>query len=93
MYNNFIDMSIVSIISVQQAVLAVTNTNEGVGFVDQSTGPTVNTTVYTGQLFPNLGLREVQEAASLYSGLGTPLEQVNLMMSESKEDYAINACK
>ncbi|THV01067.1 alpha/beta-hydrolase [Dendrothele bispora CBS 962.96] len=63
--------------------LGVTNTNEGVNFVDQSTGPTVNTTVYAGQLFPNLGLRLQQKAARQYAGLGTPLNQVNRMMGEA----------
>ncbi|KAK7461911.1 hypothetical protein VKT23_008342 [Stygiomarasmius scandens] len=66
-----------------QVYLAVTNTNEGINFVDQSTGPTVNTTVYAGQLFPNLGLEQQQEAAKQYAGLGTPLNQVNLMMGEA----------
>ncbi|KAK7462813.1 hypothetical protein VKT23_007393 [Stygiomarasmius scandens] len=66
-----------------QAYLAITNTNEGVSFVDQSTGPTVNTTVYAGQLFPNFELEQQQEAARLYAGLGTPLDQVNRMMGEA----------
>jgi len=60
----------------------MTNTNEGISFVDQSTGPTVNTTIYAGQLFPNFELEQQQETARLYAGLGTPLDQVNRMMGE-----------
>ncbi|KAF5367116.1 hypothetical protein D9758_003854 [Tetrapyrgos nigripes] len=66
-----------------KAVLTVTNTNEGVSFVDQST-ENVNTTFYIEQLFPNLGLQEIQQAVRLYTGLGlTPLQQAELIMGES----------
>ncbi|THU83161.1 alpha/beta-hydrolase, partial [Dendrothele bispora CBS 962.96] len=42
-----------------QALFAMTNTNEGINFVNQ-TAP-ANATVYAGQLFPNFGLEQDEE--------------------------------
>ncbi|THU75139.1 alpha/beta-hydrolase, partial [Dendrothele bispora CBS 962.96] len=56
-----------------QAIFAMTNTNEGTDFVNQ-TAP-ANATVYAGQLFPNFRLEQDEEVARLYADVGTPLDQ------------------
>jgi len=66
-----------------KALLSITNSNEGYIFVNQSTGPTVNVEQYTSSLFPRFGQKESASTAALYAGLGTPLDQVNLIMGES----------
>ncbi|KAF9268298.1 alpha beta-hydrolase [Marasmius fiardii PR-910] len=64
-----------------EALLAVTNANEGQDFVNQ-TAP-ANVTNYAGQLFPNFGPRQEVDVAQLYSGLGSQLDQENLVMGEA----------
>ncbi|THV05588.1 alpha/beta-hydrolase [Dendrothele bispora CBS 962.96] len=64
-----------------QAILAMTNTNEGISFVNQ-TAP-ANATVYAEQLFPNFGLEQDEEVARVYADVGTPLDQVNRIQGES----------
>ncbi|KAF5358811.1 hypothetical protein D9758_008542 [Tetrapyrgos nigripes] len=64
-----------------RALLAVTNTNEGVIFVNQTVNQ--NTTFYAEQLFPKFGLEQAQETARQYAGLGSQLNQTNLIHGES----------
>ncbi|KAK7461933.1 hypothetical protein VKT23_008364 [Stygiomarasmius scandens] len=59
----------------------MTNTNEGVHFVNQ-TAP-ANATSYAGQLFPNFGIEQDRETGELYAGVGDPLNQVNRIQGES----------
>ncbi|KAE9408455.1 alpha/beta-hydrolase [Gymnopus androsaceus JB14] len=65
-----------------KALLAVTNTNEGVIFVNQ-TNPITNVSLYAGTLFPKFGPKEDSETAEIYASLGTPLEQDDTIMAES----------
>jgi len=37
---------------------------------------------YIAQLFPLLGQKEIDAAASQYEGLGTPIEQATVIMGE-----------
>jgi len=60
----------------------MTNTNEGVHFVNQ-TAP-ANATFYAGQLFPNFGVEQDRETGELYAGVGDPLNQVNRIQGECK---------
>jgi hypothetical protein len=71
----------------QQGILAVTNTNEGVASVDQ-TAPQ-NTTLYAGQLFPKFSAEQAQAVARQYAGLGSPLNQTNLIQGECKHRLAL----
>ncbi|KAE9401270.1 alpha/beta-hydrolase [Gymnopus androsaceus JB14] len=65
-----------------QALLAVTNTNEGVLFVDQ-TGVVMNTSVDAGELFPNFGPEQDDEAAKQYVGVGNSiLEEIDAIMGD-----------
>ncbi|KAF5336306.1 hypothetical protein D9758_014477 [Tetrapyrgos nigripes] len=64
-----------------QALLAVTNTNEGLIFVNQTANQ--NTTFYAEQLFPNFGIQQDRETARQYAGLGSQLNQINLIQGES----------
>lgn len=57
---------------------------EGADFVNQSIADTVQVPDYISQLFPNLGAKDVQAAASLYSGLGSSIAQVIAIMGESR---------
>ncbi|KAF8969096.1 Alpha/Beta hydrolase protein [Flammula alnicola] len=66
-----------------QIVLSVTNANEGIAFVNQSTANTVQVPQYIAQLFPNLTPIETEAAAAQYAGLGSNIVQVNAIMSES----------
>ncbi|KAF5358812.1 hypothetical protein D9758_008541 [Tetrapyrgos nigripes] len=65
-----------------QALLSVTNTNEGVSFVNQ-TNLGVEAATYAVTLFPNFGAVQEQEVARIYAGLGSPLNQANRIMGES----------
>ncbi|KAF8824788.1 hypothetical protein HHX47_DHR7000555 [Lentinula edodes] len=65
-----------------RAFLAITNTNEGNDFVDQ-TGVVMNTSIYAGQLFPKFGSAQDNEVAKQYAGLGTTLNQINNIMGDS----------
>ncbi|KAJ6585083.1 Alpha/Beta hydrolase protein [Mycena capillaripes] len=62
-------------------VLSVTNTNEGIIFVDQTA--TYDVAEYVRNLFPLVGVKESNAAASIYESLGSPLDQVNAIMTES----------
>ncbi|KAI3615392.1 cephalosporin esterase [Moniliophthora roreri] len=64
-----------------KAVLAVTNTNEGPPFVNQSAP--ADAARYASSVFPRLGPREVMEAAKQYAAVGSPLDQVNQIMTDS----------
>ncbi|KAE9383198.1 alpha/beta-hydrolase, partial [Gymnopus androsaceus JB14] len=64
------------------AYLAVTNTNEGVLFVD-ATGVVMNTSIYAGELFPKFGAAQDAEVAQQYTGLGTTLDQIIAIMGDS----------
>ncbi|KAJ8083145.1 hypothetical protein PM082_009014 [Marasmius tenuissimus] len=64
-----------------EALLAVTNTNEGVTFVNQ-TAP-ANVTSFARNLFPKFGPKEQAAVAQQYEGLGSQLDQVNLIMAEA----------
>ncbi|KDR83231.1 hypothetical protein GALMADRAFT_221150 [Galerina marginata CBS 339.88] len=68
-----------------QALLSVTNTFEGTGFVNQSTADTVQVTNYVSQLFPNLGTTDAQTAAAMYAsaGLGSNINQAIGIVGES----------
>ncbi|KAJ6462025.1 Alpha/Beta hydrolase protein [Mycena vitilis] len=62
-------------------ILSVTNTNEGVLFVNQTAEYDV--AEYASNLFPLFGARESNATAAIYKSLGTPLEQVTAIMAES----------
>ncbi|KAJ6462036.1 Alpha/Beta hydrolase protein [Mycena vitilis] len=63
-----------------EVLLSVTNTNEGVIFVNQTAE--YNVAEYAGNLFPLFGAKERNATASVYKLLGSPLDQVNLIMTE-----------
>ncbi|KAJ6526943.1 alpha beta-hydrolase [Mycena vulgaris] len=63
------------------ALLSVTNTFEGNGFVNQSIASTA--AQYAFDLFPNLGRIQAATAGALYSGLGTSVFQDNAVHGES----------
>ncbi|KAG6906474.1 hypothetical protein DXG01_013780 [Tephrocybe rancida] len=62
------------------ALLSVTNTFEGVMFVDRGTASTINVPQYIGGLFPTFGEREIEKAAALYAGLGSPIDQAEFAL-------------
>lgn len=62
-------------------LLAVTNTYEGVGFVNAST--TSTPADYISNLFPLLSGSAVAKAAELYSSLGSTIDQIGLIMGET----------
>ncbi|KAL0578550.1 hypothetical protein V5O48_003451 [Marasmius crinis-equi] len=64
-----------------QALLAMTNTNEGVNFVNQSAP--ANITSYAGLLFPKFGPEQEANVTQLYSEQGTQLDQENRVMAEA----------
>ncbi|KAJ8083146.1 hypothetical protein PM082_009015 [Marasmius tenuissimus] len=64
-----------------EALLAVTNTNEGVNFVNQ-TAP-ANVTSYAGKLFPKFGPEQEAAVTQQYDGLGSQLNQTNAIMGEA----------
>ncbi|KAH9481796.1 putative secreted lipase [Psilocybe cubensis] len=66
-----------------QIILSVTNTFEGVAFVNQATANTVQVADYASQLFPNFTPQQAQAVAAQYAGLGTNIFQVNAIMGES----------
>ncbi|KAL0566001.1 hypothetical protein V5O48_016020, partial [Marasmius crinis-equi] len=63
------------------ALLAVGNTNEGVLFVNQ-TAP-ANVSQFARDLFPKFGPREADAVIQQYKGLGTELDQENLVLGEA----------
>jgi hypothetical protein len=58
----------------------VTNTNEGIIFVNQN--GEFDVAQYVRGLFPLFSAKESTAAAVLYSSVGSPLEQVNAIMGE-----------
>lgn len=68
----------------QDVYLAVTNTNEGPGFINPQTPATVNVQNYVTKLFPKFRPQDAAAAAAQYHGLGTPLNQITLIMGEGK---------
>ncbi|KAF9557097.1 alpha/beta-hydrolase [Agrocybe pediades] len=66
-----------------EILYSVTNTFEGVAFVNQATANTVQVADYVTQLFPNISPAQAQAAAAQYAGLGTNIFQVNGIMGES----------
>jgi len=67
--------------NIQDALLAVHNTNEGVLLVNQTTPP-LTASDYVAQLFPKLTSQEIGTVAELYAGLGSDVAQDNLIMGE-----------
>ncbi|PBK93163.1 alpha/beta-hydrolase [Armillaria gallica] len=66
-----------------EALMSITNANEGSLFVNQSTASTVQIPEYLTQLFPSLSAQNRDVAVEKYSGLGAPIDQVNAIMGES----------
>jgi hypothetical protein len=66
----------------QKMVLSMVNSHEGDVFVDQTTAATVQIPNYVANLFPNLGAQDITAAAQLYQGLGSNIEQANLIAGE-----------
>ncbi|KAJ7366930.1 Alpha/Beta hydrolase protein [Mycena albidolilacea] len=62
-------------------LLSVTNTNEGLIFVNQSVQYDV--AEYVRTLFPLFGAKESDAAAAIYGSLGSPLDQVTQIMTDS----------
>jgi hypothetical protein len=60
----------------------VTNTFEGVKFVDQTTADTANATAYALELFPDFGPPQADKVGAFYTGLGTQLFQETALMGE-----------
>ena len=67
--------------NIQDALLAVHNTNEGVLLVNQ-TAPPLTASEYVAQLFPKLRSQEIAAVTELYAGLGSDVAQENLVMRE-----------
>ncbi|KIK58006.1 hypothetical protein GYMLUDRAFT_171652 [Collybiopsis luxurians FD-317 M1] len=66
-----------------EALLAVTNTNEGVIFVNQ-TGVVMNTATYAGELFPKFSQAQKAEVAKQYANVGgSTLGAINNIMGDS----------
>ncbi|KAJ4480045.1 Alpha/Beta hydrolase protein [Lentinula aciculospora] len=65
-----------------KALLAITNSNEGTIFVNQ-TDPITNVSLYASELFPKFGPRIANATAQLYAPLGSPLQQDDLIVGES----------
>lgn len=66
-------------------MLSFTNSDEGSLFVNQSSS--VDVANYVAQLFPLFGQKEIDAAAALYAGLGTPLAQATAIMGEGVLGY------
>ncbi|KDR78749.1 hypothetical protein GALMADRAFT_63744 [Galerina marginata CBS 339.88] len=68
-----------------QIVYSVTNTFEGINFLNASTAATLQVPTYVSQLFPNFGNNEVQAAVAQYAnaGLGSNFNQAVGIMGES----------
>ncbi|KAJ7258057.1 alpha beta-hydrolase [Mycena haematopus] len=62
-------------------LLSITNTNEGVIFVNQTAEYDVAN--YVRNLFPLFGAEESNAAAAVYSSLGSPVNQVTQIMGDS----------
>lgn len=62
----------------------MTNTFEGVVFVNQATSNTVQVANYVQNLFPNITPQQAQAAAAQYAGTGTNIFQANGIMGEGK---------
>ncbi|KAJ3990189.1 alpha/beta-hydrolase [Lentinula detonsa] len=64
-----------------KALLSVTNTNEGVIFVNE-TNP-MNASLYASEVFPRFGPQEANATARLYAPFGSLFVQDELIMGES----------
>ncbi|KAL0578556.1 hypothetical protein V5O48_003457 [Marasmius crinis-equi] len=65
-----------------EALLAVTNTNEGDLFVNQTASP-LNASQYAAELYPELRSQDTAKIAQLYGSSGSAVTQENLIMGES----------
>ncbi|KAJ8083136.1 hypothetical protein AAF712_007218 [Marasmius tenuissimus] len=65
-----------------KALLAFYNADEGLLFVNQ-TAPPLNASQYAAELFPKLTSQDVATVAKLYAGLGSDLQQENLIVGEA----------
>ncbi|KAK0211804.1 Alpha/Beta hydrolase protein [Armillaria fumosa] len=65
-----------------EALLSITNADEGSLFVNASTASTVQVPEYLMQLFPSLSAQNRGVAVAKYSGLGAPIDQVTLIMGD-----------
>ncbi|SJL12160.1 uncharacterized protein ARMOST_15581 [Armillaria ostoyae] len=66
-----------------EALMSITNADEGSLFVNASTASTVQVPEYLTQLFPSLSAQNRDVAVTKYSGLGAPIDQVTAIMGES----------
>ncbi|KAF8144537.1 Alpha/Beta hydrolase protein [Mycena galopus ATCC 62051] len=66
-----------------EALLSISNTFEGVLFVDQNSTATVDAMKYALDLFPKFGPAQACAVESLYTDLGTPLFQEDAIQGES----------
>ncbi|KAJ7746656.1 alpha beta-hydrolase [Mycena metata] len=64
-----------------EILLSVTNLNEGFIFVNQTED--YNVAEYVQNVFPLLGVEEVNEAVSLYRSFGSPVDAVTAILGES----------
>ncbi|KAF8158883.1 Alpha/Beta hydrolase protein [Mycena galopus ATCC 62051] len=64
-----------------EILLSVTNTNEGMSFINQSAE--YNVAEYVRNLFPRFGVAESIAAAAIYHSVGSPLDQVNAIMGDA----------
>ncbi|SJL12161.1 uncharacterized protein ARMOST_15582 [Armillaria ostoyae] len=65
-----------------EALMSVTNADEGAIFVDSTTAGTVQVPEYLMQLFPSLSAQHRDVAVAKYSGLGAPIDQVTAIMGD-----------
>nr|GAT46602.1 predicted protein [Mycena chlorophos] len=63
-----------------EAYYAVTNTNEGIIFVDGS--DVSNATAYSRDILPTLSVQRDVEIAQLYASFGSPVQQAQAIMKE-----------
>ncbi|PFH46775.1 hypothetical protein AMATHDRAFT_50801 [Amanita thiersii Skay4041] len=66
-----------------EALLAVTNTNEGDSFVNHNIVDAMSTADYIAQLFPHFGQAEIDRAVRQYAGLGTNIERAAAIFGEA----------
>jgi len=66
-----------------QLYLAFGNSHEGTDFVSSVRFTNLTVAEYAATLFPNLEPEQAQQAESLYSNVGTPLEQMQTIMGDS----------
>jgi hypothetical protein len=69
----------------QEALLSVTNPNEGVDFVNQ--GVSTTAAEYSLNVFPGLSAAQARIIGALYASQGSDLSQVNLVQGECESIY------